>query len=543
MLSRKGGRGVRGRGEVLGRCWANRRLRRALTAYLLFNVNEWASWIAVLVWAYAVDGVRGASVIAVAQLVPAAATASLAAGWLGRMRAPRALLLGYAAQTVTTGLTGAAMLLDAPFVVVCVVAAANCMMICLTRPVHNALLPEVSETAGEVTAANAASGSAEAAAILVGPLVSGAISAWWDPGGVLVVMAAGGVVSAWCAARLGPGVPRVESRDGAGTSPLRTVLRDPAARLLTVLVGAEYVLLGTLDILLVVLALDLLEMSDAGPGLLNSAIGVGGVAGASLTVVLIGARRLAPAVVLGALVTGLAVASAGFASVPVVAMLAITCAGAGKVFFDVALRTFVQRLLPDRLLTAVFGMQESVMMAGIAVGSAIAPVLVTGPGALAAFLAAGLFLPAVALLGWGALRRLDAMTEIPADRLAVLRVVPIFEVLASRVVERLALFSGTEHRPAGTAITVEGEVGDLFYVIVAGEVVVSHGAEEIRRLGPGDWFGELALLRADAHRTATVTAVVPVDLVTVDRQTFLTALAGAPRSEAVAIDYARDHYR
>jgi CRP-like cAMP-binding protein len=119
----------------------------------------------------------------------------------------------------------------------------------------------------------------------------------------------------------------------------------------------------------------------------------------------------------------------------------------------------------------------------------------------------------------------------------------MFDVLAPRVVERLALFSTSERRPAGAAITVEGEVGDLFYVIVSGEVVVSHGPEEIRRLGPGDWFGELALLRADAHRTATVTAVVPVDLLSLDRTTFLTALVGTPQSQTVATDYARDHYR
>jgi MFS family permease len=534
---------VGGRGEALRRCWSNRRLRRALTAYLLFNVNEWATWIALLVWAYAVHGVRGASVIAVVQLVPAALFASVAAGWLARMRAPRALLLGYAAQTVTTGVTAAAILVGAPFVAVCVVAAVANATICLTRPVHNALLPEVSETTAEVTAANAASGSVEAVAILLGPLLSGAISAWWDPGGVLVVMAVGSALSAWCAAGLGPGVPRVAAPREAGTSPLRVVLRDPAARLLTVLVGAEYVLLGTLDILLVVLALDVLDMSAGGPGLLNSALGIGGVAGASATVVLIGARSLARAVVLGAVVAGLAVALAGAAPVPAVAMVVIACAGAGKVFFDVSLRTFVQRLLPDRLLTAVFGVQESVMMAGIAVGSAVAPLLVTGPGTRTSFVVAGAFLPLVAVLGWRALRRLDAATVIPADRLALLQGVPMFDVLAARVVERLALFSGTEQRPAGEDVTVEGEVGDLFYVIVAGEVVVSHGADEIRRLGPGEWFGELALLRADAHRTATVTAVVPVDLLTVDRQTFLTALAGAPRSQALVSEHAREHYR
>ena len=64
------------RGEALSRCWANGRLRRALTAYLLFNINEWASWIALMVWAYDGHGVRGASVIAMSQVVPAALLAS-----------------------------------------------------------------------------------------------------------------------------------------------------------------------------------------------------------------------------------------------------------------------------------------------------------------------------------------------------------------------------------------------------------------------------------------------------------------------------------
>ena len=533
-----------GRGDVLRHCWHNGRLRRALTAYLLFSVNEWASWIAMLVWAYAVDGVRGASVIAVAQLVPTALLASPAAAWLGRLPAPRALRLGYAAQAVTTAAAGAAVLLEAPFALVCVLAAASTVAICLTRPVHNTLLPEISDTTSELTAGNAGSGSAEAAGILIGPLISGLLTAWWAPGGVLVVMGVGSALSWWCAAGLGAGIPRVghAAEDGASSS-LQAVLRDPAARLLSGLVAAEYVLLGMLDILLVVLALDLLDMSDAGPGLLNSAIGVGGVVGALFTVVLIGARRLAPAVLGGAVAAGLSVALTGLATSAAVAVALITMAGAGKVFFDIALRTFVQRLLPDRLLTAVFGLQESVMMAGIALGSATAPLLVIGPGPVAAFVVAGTFLPVVAVAGSWTLRRLDASTTVPEDVLALLQAVPIFSPLAPRVVERLAVFSGRESHPAGVTVAAEGEVGDLFYVLVSGEVMVTHAAEEIRRLGAGDWFGEIALLRADAHRTATVTAVTPVELVTVDRDTFLTALAGTPRSRTIADTYARDHYR
>jgi CRP-like cAMP-binding protein len=160
-----------------------------------------------------------------------------------------------------------------------------------------------------------------------------------------------------------------------------------------------------------------------------------------------------------------------------------------------------------------------------------------------AFVVAGAFLPTVAIAGWWRLARLDASAEVPADRLALLARVPMLSVLAPRVVERLAVFSGVEQDPADVAVVTEGETGDLFYVVRSGEVVVTHGTDEIRRLGPGDWFGELALLHADARRTATVTALRPVSLLTVDRRTFLTALAGTPRAVAAADDYAHDHYR
>ena len=61
---------------------------------------------------------------------------------------------------------------------------------------------------------------------------------------------------------------------------------------------------------LVVLALDVLDMGQSGPGLLNSAMGVGALVGAALAVLLVGRRRLAPAVLLGALVIGLTAAGA-----------------------------------------------------------------------------------------------------------------------------------------------------------------------------------------------------------------------------------------
>lgn len=60
-----------------------------------------------------------------------------------------------------------------------ITAAASSITVTLTRPIHNALLPEISRTTGDLTAGNAASGLLEALATFVGPLVSGLLLAVW----------------------------------------------------------------------------------------------------------------------------------------------------------------------------------------------------------------------------------------------------------------------------------------------------------------------------------------------------------------------------
>ena len=82
--------------------------------------------------------------------------------------------------------------------------------------------------------------------------------------------------------------------------------------------------------------------------------------------------------------------------------------------------------------------------------------------------------------------------------------------------------------PAGAAVVSAGEPGDLFYAIASGEVVV-----EGRRLGPGEFFGEIALLK-DVPRTATVTAATDVALLALGREEFIAAVTGHAESAAAA---------
>ncbi len=536
---RPAGRGTRPLAVVAG-ALRSPRLARLLVAYLVFNIVEWGTWIALLVWAYEYDGVRGSSTAAIAQLVPAALLAPFLASRLGRLARGPALAVGYAAQAVTFVGCAAGVLAGWSFAVVCALAAGAAVAVSATRPIHYTALPEGARTAGELAAGNAASGTAEASAILVGPLLCGVLITPLGPGGVVGVLGLACVVPSVLTARLRPGAAAVAD-PGPGPR-LSEVLADPTSRMLSVLAAAISVLVGMLDILLVMLALDVLEMGESGPALLNSSLGLGGLFGAVATLALVGRQRLSYPVVFGGLLTGAAIAATGLAEGAVLAAALVGLAGAGKVFFDVAVRTLAQRVLPERLLTGVFGLQESMLMGGLAVGSLAAPLVVQLAGGRLAFVAAGLFLPVVILVWLTRLRRVDARAGVPADVLALLREVPILGVLAPRLVERLARDAVLVTARAGSVVVAEGQAGDRFYVVEDGEASVTMRGLEVRRIGPGGWFGELALLN-DAPRSATVSAVTDLSMRALERDSFLATVAGVPRSVDAAHEYAKRTYR
>lgn len=256
------GRDPAGRLAVLRRTLRSRSLRRALVAYLVFNTTEWATWVALLVWAFGEGGATAAGLIAVAQLVPAALVAPLGSVLGDRMRRSHALAFGYALQSATLLATAAVLAVGAPFAAVAVVAACSASAITLTRPVHHAIVPDIARSPDELTAGNSASTTVEGAAGFLGPALSGVMLAAWGPASVFAVM---GVLSAGSAIlTVGLVVRGTAVRSGrerllaSAARGVREISGDAGAALLVAMVAAQYVVVGFLDILAVVLALEVL---------------------------------------------------------------------------------------------------------------------------------------------------------------------------------------------------------------------------------------------------------------------------------------------
>jgi len=88
---------------------------------------------------------------------------------------------------------------------------------------------------------------------------------------------------------------------------------------------------------------------------------------------------------------------------------------------------------------------------------------------------------------------------------SVLAAVPLFSTLSKKELANLARNAHDRTFPAGTVLTEEQEVGVTFGVIVEGQAAVSVHGKHARTLGPGDYFGEMALID-HSYRSATITA-------------------------------------
>jgi CRP-like cAMP-binding protein len=113
------------------------------------------------------------------------------------------------------------------------------------------------------------------------------------------------------------------------------------------------------------------------------------------------------------------------------------------------------------------------------------------------------------------------------DHAAWLGKAPLFSSCVTSELELLARHATVAAYLAGTPLVKEGEEGSEFFVLIEGEAVVTVGGREVDRIGPGDHFGELALIDP-APRDASVTAVSDVQTLILERRGFRVAVRQVP---------------
>jgi MFS family permease len=518
--------------------YSNRSLRRLQLAWIGSSVGTWGYVVALMVYAYRHGGPAAVGLVGLIRWFPAAAAAPFG-GMVGdRFPRLRVMIVSDLIRAAAMAAAAAAIALSAPAVVVYLLAILVTLVSQAFQPAESALLPTLAETPEELAAANVASTTIEAAGYFVGPALGGVVLAVSN---VETVYALTAVAFLWSAAmlaliRLSAAEPVREVPRGSwqqeALAGFATIARDSRLRLIVGLFSVQTLVYGGFVVLTAVAAIRLLDLGSPGIGYLNAALGVGGLVGGVVAVALVGVRRLALAFGLALILWGGPILVVGLWAEAVPAFILIGVAGLGLTLVDVAGFTLLQRAVPEEVLARVFGVLHSAFFATAGIGAIVAPALVSALGIRTALIVTGAILPAVTIPAFGMLAHIDRTLTVPTAELERLRAIPMFAPLPAPTLESLAASLTRVQVGAGETVFRQGDPGDRFYIVDSGEVEIEIDGREANVLGPGESFGEIALLRNIA-RTATARARKATQLFALDRDAFLGAVTGhAASSEA-----------
>ena len=500
-------------------------------------VGESASTVALVVFAYAEGGAALIAVYGLFRMLAGVTVALAIAGIGDRVRSELLLRGATALKAILLTLATVIAAVDGPALGVVGLAAVSSGLEGAYRPLQAATLPWLVRTPAELTAANVVASMMESTGALIGPILAGVLLALADPT-ASIALAAAFFGFAWLSLlRL-----TVETHRPASKS--TRVLHDMVTGLkafvqlappggVAILVVAQTFVRGAVTVLIAVLAVDVLVLGEQAVGWLNAALGAGGLVGGVVAAAIIRVTRLGRSFIAGVLLWGLPLVLLSLVMEPAVAYLAFIAIGIGNAVEDVGAFTLLTRLLSPRMTARVLGVLELAALGGIGLGTVAAPSLLDALDMRGTLALLGLGLTGLTIVHAMRFARIDRTMPQPGQEVDLLQGLPMFAPLPLAVIELLS----TELRPhrfaPGTAVMREGDPGDDFHVIVSGSASVTVRGTPRPPLGPGDCFGEIALLR-DVPRTATIIAAEELHTLALRREEFLAALASSARSGVAA---------
>ncbi len=527
----------------------NRDLGLLGAARIALSFATWSFTIALGVYGFEAHGIAGAGIVALVRLLPGA-IASPFAGFVADRYSRRQVLLVSAAAMAAI-LAGAAIAAgaDAPTGVVFVFPALFAVAASGYAPAEAAMFPLLARTPQELSASNVNHAAMENAGFIVAAISTGVLLTATSPGTVFAVaVAAAATVLAVALIAFVRRDRRPEYRDEELPSVAhelslgaRALVFHPALRLSSLTLVLLLLYEGFADVILIALALELLHLEEGAVGFLNAAWGIGALVGGASLALMLNRGRLVAAIAGGSLLLGLATVLPGFFPEESTSYLAWFGIGIGFTFVEVAGKTLMYRLASDETMGRVISALEAGRLLAMALGSLGAILLVEWLHPDGALVVLGALMPVFVVVCWARLRSYEVGAPVAEGPYNLLRGNSIFAPLPIATVERLSHDLAPVEFGAGEEVIVQGEHGDRFFVIETGKVEVFENGEFRRHEGPGESFGEIALLH-DVPRTATVRTTEPTRLLALEREQFLTAVTGHRRSHQLAGDVVDDRW-
>lgn len=532
---RRGGQPPRHRAPLRA-AFATPELRRCQLTTATSRTVDLAMLVAVSVALFDRGGTAAVATFGVVSTVVPAVASPVVTAVAGRMAPGRGLAVIMALGGVGIAATSALVATTGPVAAILATAAASKVAVASLRPLATALLPGYLRRPEELVATNTAAAAVDAVATLAGPALAGVALTTTGPATVLVACASLLVLVALVVLTLGGSaapltkLSRLPAEVVAGVRAL--VARGPL-RLVTALVGVQCVVRGALNVIVVGLAIERLQLGDAGVGLLLGAVGLGGFLGIPVAARVAGSGHVVRTLGVGLALWGLPLVGVGLTVREPLVLALLAVVGVANALVDIGADTLLQRLAPPGRLAVVFGSFEALLFGAMAIGSAVAGLLLRTVDSGVAVMVAGALLPLAVAAAAVPLVRLDRSMHHRDAAVTLLQLNGIFSPLVLSAVDHVAGATETETHAAGAVIIDEGDVGDRFYVIESGDVEVVRGGDRVAELGAGECFGEVALLDG-APRNAAVVARTPVVTRSLDGEAFLTALRNDDRSRGAA---------
>ena len=375
---------VRTSARMFATVFRNPGLRRVNLAYAGSVIGDWAYSTALAVWVFDRGGAAAVAVLATVRYAVQAVLAPVLSTLADRFD-KRRVMIGADVARATLIVAGFVVIsTDGPLGAVFAFAWVAATVSLAFGPAQASLLPGLASSPSELTAANVVAATIDSIGFIIGPAIAAILLTVAAVEQVYLINA---ISFLWSAAVLlavpaptDDSAPAAKAADPSGvldevTAGFRTILARRELSLVTALYGLQTIVAGASVVFTVTIALELLELSDAGVGLLQTMLGVGGLVGGLAALVLALRGRIATDFGVGIVLWAAPLLLIAAAPTLAIALATMLLLGIAHSIVDINAYTLIQRLAPIGVMGRVFGAVESVVKLGLATGALIMPLL------------------------------------------------------------------------------------------------------------------------------------------------------------------------